>query len=90
MLKKCLESKDEEFTSPTMVGYKLYRIMDIPHRYLMQLYGGYGEMAQKVIEGDISHVKSYAWEIEMAQFENGSESRSRVFLLIWLNFSVEK
>ena len=23
-------------------------------------YGGYGEMAQKVIEGDMSHVKSYA------------------------------
>ena len=24
------------------------------------IYGGYGEMAQKVIEGDMSHVKSYA------------------------------
>ena len=23
-------------------------------------YGGYGEMAQKVIEGDMSHVNSYA------------------------------
>ena len=31
-------------------------------------YGGYGEMAQKVIERDMSHVKWYAWEIEMAQF----------------------
>ena len=37
-------------------------------------YGGYGEMAQKVIEGDMSHVKSYAGEIEMAQFQNGSKS----------------
>ena len=28
-------------------------------------YGGYGEMAQKVIEGDLSHVTSYAREIEI-------------------------
>ena len=41
-------------------------------------------MAQKFIEGDMSHVKSYALEIEMAQFQNGSKSRSRVFLLRWL------
>ena len=34
----------------------------------------------------MSHVKSYAWEIEMAQFQNGSKSRSRVFLLRWLTF----
>ena len=27
---------------------------------LVSEYGGYGEMAQKVIEGDMSHVKSYA------------------------------
>ena len=46
----------------------------------------YGEMAQKVIEWDMYHVKSYAWEIEMAQFQNGSKSRSRVFLLRWLTF----
>ena len=38
---------------------------------------------KKVIEGDMSHVKSYAWEIEMAQFQNGSKSRSRVFQLFW-------
>ena len=54
---------------------------------VIKLYGGYGEMAQKVIEGDMSHVKWYAWEIEMAQFENDSESRSRVFLPRWLTFS---
>ena len=56
------------------------------------LYGGYGEMAQKVIEGDMSHVKSYyyAWEIEMAQFQNGSKSRSRVLKLRWLTFWAEK
>ena len=28
----------------------------------------------------------YAWEIEMAQFQNGSKSRSRVFLLRWVTF----
>ena len=47
-------------------------------------------MAQKVIERDMSHVKSYALEIEMAQFQNGSKSRSRVFLLRWLTFWAEK
>ena len=35
-------------------------------------------MAQKFIEWNISHVKSYAWEIEMAQFQNGSKSKSRI------------
>ena len=34
----------------------------------------------------MSHVKAYSWEIEMAQFQNGSKSRSRVFLLRWLTF----
>ena len=35
---------------------------DTPENYLLPVvtYGGYGEMAQKVIEGDMSHVKSYA------------------------------
>ena len=47
-------------------------------------------MAQKVIEGYMSHVKSYALEIEVAHFPNGSKSQSRVFLLRWLTFSAEK
>ena len=37
----------------------------------------------------MSNVKSYAWEIEKAQFQNGSKSRSRVFLLI-CNNSIRK
>ena len=49
-------------------------------------YGRYVEMAQKVIEGYMSHVKSYALEIEVAHFQNGSNSQSRVFLLRWLTF----
>ena len=47
-------------------------------------------MAQKVIEGYMSHVKSYALEIEVAHFRNGSNSQSRVFLLRWLTFSAGK
>ena len=38
----------------------------------------------------MSHVKSYAWEIEMTQFKHGTKSRSRVFLLRWLIFQPEK
>ena len=30
----------------------------------------------------------YAWEIVMAQFQNGSKSRSRDFLQRWLTFSI--
>ena len=33
-------------------------------------YGGYGEMAQKVIEGVHWHMTGYAFEIEMAQNSN--------------------
>ena len=31
------------------------------------IYGGYGEMAQKIIEGVQWHVTGYAFEIEIAQ-----------------------
>ena len=37
-------------------------------------YGGYGEMAQKVIEGRQWHVTAYSFEIEMAQNSNHSFS----------------
>ena len=37
----------------------------------------------------MSHVKSCAWEIEMAQFQNGSKYRSCVFLLRWLKIQKE-
>ena len=36
------------------------------------VYGGYGEMAQKVIEGVQCHMTGYAFEIEMAQNSNHS------------------
>ena len=42
---------------------------------IQRLIRVYGEMAQKVIGGHMSHVKSYASEIEMAQFQNDSKSR---------------
>ena len=35
---------------------------------------------------DMSHVKSYAWQIGRAQFQNDSKSRLRGFLLRWLTF----
>ena len=31
-------------------------------------YGGYDEMTHKDIQGDMSHVKSYAWEIEISKW----------------------
>ena len=61
-------------------------IIDFCVRCNGMVYGRYVEMAQKVIEGYMSHVKSYALEIEVAHFQNGSKSRSRVFLLRWLTF----
>ena len=53
-------------------------------------YEGYGEMVQKAIEGDMSHVKSYAWEIEIAHLQNGWNYRSRGLSSRWLIFSVGK
>ena len=41
------------------------------------MWGEYGrdlEIAQKVIEWDMSHVKSYAWDFELAQNSNHSVS----------------
>ena len=47
------------------------------------IYGGYGEMAQKVIEGRQRHVTDFAFEIEMAQ--NSNHSFFLYFLLeIWI------
>ena len=46
--------------------------------------GGYLEMGQKVIEGGMFLVKSYACDFEMAQLRVGSKSRSRVKTPRWL------
>ena len=43
-------------------------------------YGGYDEMTQQVIEWDMSHVKSYAFDFEVAQNSN---------YLFFSNFSLE-
>ena len=44
-------------------------------------------MGQKVIEGGMFLVKSYACDFEMAQLRVGSKSRSRVKTPRWLTFS---
>ena len=52
-------------------AHEIQKIVEFALGQGLLLVRGYGEMAQKVIAGDISQVKSYAWEIEMAQFQNG-------------------
>ena len=47
-------------------------------------YTRYFEMAQKCIKGGMNHVKSYAFDLEIAQLQNGSKSRSYAFILRWL------
>ena len=50
-------------------------------------YGGFGEMAQKVIEWDMFHVKSHAWEIEMAQSISHLNKKHVIEILI--HFEIE-
>ena len=38
---------------------------------------GYFKMAQKAIEGGMNHVKSYAFDLEIAQLQNGSKTRQK-------------
>ena len=45
-------------------------------------------MTQKNIVGGMFHMKSYALDFEMAQFQTGSKSRLHSLFQKWLTFSV--